>query len=107
MEGTETMKKGGGMKQRTTIGGFRPFGEGERPCVYGKDLTDGCYRSRFGYLVFVRGGRSLKQCPNGQLVEIHPHAYSVFYREGTKALVDARVEAGTMVARGDNCEGRS
>lgn len=70
------------MSRRThSIGGFKPFGEGERPIVYGQDLTPGWYRSRFGFRVIMRPDRTVwKERANGEYLQIHPGVGSRFYR---------------------------
>jgi hypothetical protein len=49
--------------------------------VYGKDLTDGFYHSRFGYEIMVIDGEVWKTLPNGELMQIYPSDYSVFIKK--------------------------
>jgi hypothetical protein len=66
----------------TRIGGFNDFPSmEERGEVYGKDLTDGFYRSRFGFRIMVIDGDVFKIKNDGDLLPIYPSAYSIFIKE--------------------------
>lgn len=70
---------------RSTMG-FGPFKTmEEKGEVYGRDLTDGFYRSRFGFRVMVIDGDVFKELPNGDLFQIYPSDYSIFIREDRNA----------------------
>lgn len=70
--------------------GFGPFpsmqDKGE---VYGKDLTEGYYTSRFGFTIVVRDGEVFKIRLNGELLPIHPDAYSIFKRRETLPCINS------------------
>lgn len=65
----------------TRINGFGDFKSMEETGeVYGKDLVDGIYHSRFGYEVWVIDDQPYKLMPNGDLLRIAPSAFSIFIK---------------------------